>query len=185
MSGPVARRHATSSVVARSCAALVLAALPAAAHAEAPVTNVPDAVTRQSGLRLAPMPRAARTYATNCQGCHGELGVSVTEIPSLAGRVGYFARVPEGRRYLVQLPNVALNPSSDEDIAGLLNWLLDTYSRAQLPKDFQPYTATEVAALRTARIDAAVQRERVIEELVAAKEIPSADVLAVPHTALY
>jgi mono/diheme cytochrome c family protein len=149
------------------------------------VTNVPDAITRTTGLKLEPMPRAARTYATNCQGCHGAEGVSVTEIPSLAGRIGYFARIPEGRRYLVQVPNVALNPSSDADIAEMMNWLLDTYSRAQLPNDFQPYTAQEVALLRQTRIDPAANRRRVVAQLVASKQVPSPEVLAIPHASLY
>jgi len=131
------------------------------------------------------MPHAARSYATNCQGCHGHLGRSVTEIPALAGRVGYFARSPAGRRYLVQVPNVAMNPGSDADIAELLNWILTTYSRAQLPPDFQPYTATEVAALRADRIDALARRAGIVEELVAAGQIPSADVLAIPRASLY
>jgi mono/diheme cytochrome c family protein len=151
----------------------------------APPSNVPDAVTRQTGLRLIPMPRAAQVYAKNCQGCHGEKGVSVTEIPSLANRIGYFARSPEGRRYLVQVPNVALNPSSDEDIARMMNWLLDTYSRAQLPHDFEPYSTEEIALLRKARIDAPAERRRVVEQLVLSKQIPSADVLAIPHSSLY
>jgi hypothetical protein len=151
----------------------------------APPSNVPDAVTRQTGLRLIPMPRAAQVYAKNCQGCHGEKGVSVTEIPSLANRIGYFARSPEGRRYLVQVPNVALNPSSDEDIARMMNWLLDTYSRAQLPQDFAPYSTEEIARLRKARIDAPTERRRIIEQLVLLKQIPSADVLAIPHSSLY
>jgi mono/diheme cytochrome c family protein len=151
----------------------------------APPSNVPDAVTRQTGLRLIPMPRAAQVYAKNCQGCHGEKGVSVTEIPSLANRIGYFARSPEGRRYLVQVPNVALNPSSDEDIARMMNWLLDTYSRAQLPHDFEPYSTEEIALLRKARIDAPAERRRVVEQLVLLKQIPSADVLAIPHSSLY
>jgi mono/diheme cytochrome c family protein len=149
------------------------------------VTNVPDAITRTTGLHLDPMPRAARTYARNCQGCHGAEGVSVTEIPSLAGRIGYFARIPDGRRYLVQVPNVALNPSSDEDIAEMMNWLLETYSRAQLPNDFQPYTAEEVALLRRTWIDAAADRRGVVAQLVAAKQVPSPDVLAIPHATLY
>jgi mono/diheme cytochrome c family protein len=148
-------------------------------------SNVPDAVTRKSGLHVEPMPRAARTYAENCQGCHGEKGVSVTEIPSLAGRIGYFARTPEGRRYLVQVPNVALNPSSDEDIAQMMNWLLVTLSRAQLPPDFAPYSTEEVSRLRKARIDAPVERRRIVDELVLLKEIPSPDVLAIPHSSLY
>ena len=177
--------RASNAVAAHFCLALALSAAARPGYAQVPASNVPDAVTRQSGLRLVPMPHAARTYATNCQGCHGHLGRSVTEIPALADRVGYFARSPAGRRYLVQVPNVALNPSSDADIAELLNWILDTYSRAQLPPDFQPYTAAEVAALRTERIDVAAHRQRVIEELVAAKQIPSADVLAIPPAALY
>ena len=164
--------------------ALACGASPPAA-AQAPGTNVPDAVTRLSGLRLEPMSRPAQTYATNCQGCHGELGRSVREIPPLAGRVGYFARVPAGRRYLVQVPNVALNPSSDADIAAVLNWLLRTYSRAELPADFEPYTAAEVAELRQARIDVNATRASVVDELVAAKQVPSRDTLALAQTPLY
>jgi mono/diheme cytochrome c family protein len=167
------------------CAALLWVAVATGQAQNAPVTNVPDAITRKTGLHLEPMPRAARIYAENCQGCHGPRGVSVTEIPTLAGRIGYFARIPEGRRYLMQVPNVALNPSSDEDIANMMNWLLDTYSRAQLPNDFQPYSTEEVARLRKARIDVAAERRRVIELLVVSKQVPSAEVLAIPHSSLY
>jgi mono/diheme cytochrome c family protein len=131
------------------------------------------------------MSRAARTYAENCQGCHGATGVSVTEIPTLAGRIGYFARIPAGRRYLLQVPNVALNPSSDADIADMMNWLLVTYSRAQLPRDFQPYSAEEVSRLRKARIDVAAERRRVIDALIAAQQVPSGEVLAIPYASLY
>jgi mono/diheme cytochrome c family protein len=155
-------------------------------HAQnAPVSNVPDAVTRMTGLRVEPMARPARIYAENCEGCHGWAGVSVTEIPTLKGRIGYFARIPEGRRYLVQVPNVALNPSSDEDIAAMMNWLLVTYSRDELPADFVPYSAAEVAQLRKARIDVAADRRRVIAALVAANELPSPDVLSIPRASLY
>jgi len=156
-----------------------------AISAAAPATNVPDAVTRKTGLRVLPMARPARIYAENCEGCHGWAGVSVTEIPTLKGRIGYFARIPEGRRYLMQVPNVALNPSSDEDIAAMMNWLLATFSREELPADFVPYTAQEVAALRTARIDVAADRRRVVAALVAAKELPSPDALSTPHASLY
>jgi mono/diheme cytochrome c family protein len=131
------------------------------------------------------MARTAQLYATNCQGCHGEYGRSASEIPTLAGRVGYFTRIPEGRRYLVQVPNVALNANADADIAAVLNWLLATYSREQLPADFKPYTASEVGQLRRARIDVAASRRSVIEALLAAGQIPSADTLALPYIALY
>jgi mono/diheme cytochrome c family protein len=157
----------------------------ALAQALTPASNVPDVLTRQSGLRVAPMPRAAQTYAANCQGCHGDLGSSAKEIPTLVGRVGYFARSPEGRRYLVQVPNVALNPGSDADIAAVLNWVLMTYSRAQLPRQFTPYTAAEVGQLRKARIDVVAERQRVIRQLVADGLIPSAEMLALPRITPY
>jgi cytochrome c553 len=169
----------------RFYAALLLVVISVASVAQESHTNVPDAVTRQSGLRLAPMPKPAQMYARNCQGCHGELGTSVKEIPTLAGRVGYFARLADGRRYLVQVPNVALNPGSDADIAELLNWVLETYSREQLPADFQPYTAAEVGGLRKARIDVVTERKRILQELVSSGLIASADVLALPPPALY
>jgi mono/diheme cytochrome c family protein len=168
-----------------SLAALLWAGAPPGLTQIAEVSNVPDAVARKTGLHVEPMPRAARTYAENCQGCHGEKGVSVTEIPSLAGRIGYFARTPEGRRYLVQVPNVALNPSSDEDIARMMNWLLVTLSRAQLPHDFEPYSTEEVGRLRKIRIDAPAERRRIVDELVLLKQVPSPDVLAIPHSSLY
>jgi mono/diheme cytochrome c family protein len=157
----------------------------ALAQAPGTASNVPDVVTRQSGLKVVPMTRAAQTYAANCQGCHGDLGASAREIPALAGRVGYFTRLPEGRRYLVQVPNVALNPSSDEDIAAVLNWVLITYSRAQLAPGFRPYTAAEVAELRKARIDVVAERERVVKQLLAARQIPSAEALALPVISPY
>jgi len=162
---------------------VVLAASTVAAQSTAP-TNVPDAVTRRTGLRVAPMPRAAQLYAANCQGCHG-LGRSVNEIPALADRVGYFVRIPEGRAYLVQVPNVAMNPGSDADIAELLNWVLGTYSRPQLPPDFRGYTADEVGRLRTQRIDVKERRRRVVELLLTNHQIPSADALAIPPSGLY
>lgn len=177
-------RAGTAARLALACAGAALVAPHGPAHA-APGTNVPDVLTRKSGLRLEPMSRPAQTYASNCQGCHGEAGVSVEEIPRLAGRVGYFARIPEGRSYLVQVPNVARNLSSDADIAAVLNWLLPRFSRAQMPADFQPYTAEEVGRLRKEHIDVKARREQVVARLVATHQIPSAEVLRIPRTSLY
>jgi mono/diheme cytochrome c family protein len=149
------------------------------------VSNVPDAVTRKTGLRVSAMSRPAQLYAANCQGCHGEAGVSVAEIPALAGRIGYFARTPAGRSYLLQVPNVALNPNSDEALAEMMNWVLATFSRAQLPDDFQPYTAAEVGRLRGERIDVRARRRQIVDQLVALHQVPSADVLAISPSSLY
>ena len=153
---------------------------PLLATAQEPAgTNVPDALTRRSGLRLVPMSRPAQIYARNCQGCHGEAGVSVAEVPTLAQRVGYFARIPEGRSYLVQVPNVALSPCSDREIAEMMNWLLLKFSRDQLPSDFRPYTAEEVGRLRGERIDASKLRQQVVARLLDTRQVPSAEDLRV------
>jgi mono/diheme cytochrome c family protein len=148
-------------------------------------TNVPDAITRRTGLRVTPMSWPARVYAENCQGCHGNLGVSVTEIPGLAGRVGYFTRSPAGRRYLIQVPNVALNPNSDADIAELMNWVLRTYSPGQMAAGFQPYTASEVAELRRERVDIIALRRAVVDDLLAHGQLPTRDALAISPSLLY
>ncbi len=179
-------RCLNSAALAGGCAvALGLALAQPVLAQSTPVSNVPDVLTRQNGLRVTPMSHSARVYAENCQGCHGPQGVSVTEIPTLAGRIGYFARSPEGRSYLIQVPNVALNPSSDEEIAALMNWLLYTYSGQQLPGDFKPYSASEVGLLRRERVDTAAQRRRVVDQLSAAGQLPSPAALALPRSVLY
>ena len=165
--------------------AAALACLVAAQSRAGEPTAVPDVIAQQAGLRLRPMSPAARFYAMNCQGCHGNLGVSVAEIPPLAGRMGYFVRIPEGRRYLIELPNIAMNPGSNEEIAAVLNWALYTYSRAQLPASFEPYTAAEVGQWRKQRIDVSARRRQVIERLLALGQIPSGQVLALSASAGY
>jgi mono/diheme cytochrome c family protein len=165
--------------------ALITVPVVAVCAQQAGGSNVPDTITRKTGLRVSLLPHPAKTYAENCAGCHGTSGVSVTEIPTLAGRIGYFARSPEGRRYLVQVPNVALNPSSDEDIAELMNWLLASYSRSQLPENFAPYSAAEVSSYRRQHIDVAAERRRIVEQLFAAGQLPSRDALSIPPSALY
>jgi mono/diheme cytochrome c family protein len=121
--------------------------------------------------------RPAALYASNCAGCHGHTGRSVSEIPTLVDRVGYFARIPEGRAYLAEVPNVAMSALDDADLAAMLSWLLRTYSAAQLPADFRDYTAAEVAAYRQQRIIPWQRRQELVHQLLAAGAIPSAQVL--------
>lgn len=138
----------------------------------------PDVLIQRSG---APVPRiqgAVEDYARHCQGCHGHFGYSADEIPILRDRVGYFAHTAEGRAYLVQVPNVAQAHLSDEQLARLLNWLLQTYGKAQLPADFAPYTAAEVGALRRHKPEQVIAlRRRVVAGLVAAGAIPGPETL--------
>jgi hypothetical protein len=85
----------------------------------------------------------------NCQGCHKADALSRTGgVPSLAGNVSRFLRVPDGRAFLGRVPGVAFAPLPDRRVADLLNWTLQTYDPAHVPADFTPYTAAEVGGLR-------------------------------------
>jgi len=89
-------------------------------------------------------------YMLGCQGCHLEDGRGFPQrgVPALDGFVGNFLKVPGGREYLVRVPGAAQSELSDERLADVLNWMLRTFSSAQLPADFTPYTAPEVGRLR-------------------------------------
>ena len=101
-------------------------------EAEAPVPHIPD---------------TAASYLLNCGGCHGILGRSSDRaVPSLRGQVDAFLCLPEGREYIVRLPNVAFAPLSDEELAALMNFVVSLgATRKDSPA---PYTAAEVGALR-------------------------------------
>jgi mono/diheme cytochrome c family protein len=88
-------------------------------------------------------------YALHCQGCHLADGRATPGlVPALDGSIGRFMRVRAGRDYLVRLPNVAATQLDDADTAALLNWLVRHFAASELPADFQPYTAAEIAAGR-------------------------------------
>ena len=88
-------------------------------------------------------------YMLNCQGCHLAQAQGVAgKVPKMKDFVGYFLHSPEGRRFIIRVPGVAYSALDDAEIAALMNWLLRTYSAAQLPGNFSPYNAGEVAVLR-------------------------------------
>jgi hypothetical protein len=88
-------------------------------------------------------------YTLNCWGCHQPHAQGIPgSVPRLANSMGYFLRIPEGRAYLAEVPGVASAPLSDDEIARVLNWMLVTFSRPQLPQRFVPYTAAEIHQCR-------------------------------------
>lgn len=138
-----------------------------------------DPLAREAGVKVLSILDSVQDYSRNCQGCHGHTGVSVSEVPDLKDRIGYFVHTDEGRRFLVQVPGVALSMLDDRKLADLLNWTLQTYSAAQLPRNFQPYTEQEVAALRKSPLKKVLPaRDRVIQGLVEAGVIESPERLA-------
>ncbi len=91
----------------------------------------------------------AEMYTLNCWGCHKPRAEGIPgTVPRLADSMGDFLHVSGGREYLVEVPGVAASALSDAEIAQVLNWLLFTFNKAELPADFKPYTADEIAKYR-------------------------------------
>jgi hypothetical protein len=95
--------------------------------------------------------RARLNYMLNCQGCHLPDGSGVEDaVPRMNGFVGNFLHVPGGREFLVRVPGSANAALDDASLAELLNWILVTMSPGELPPSWVPYSAGEVAELRSA-----------------------------------
>jgi len=129
-------------------------------------------------LALAVPARAespAFNYVLHCQGCHLEDGSGTpgSGIPALAGSVGRFLRVPGGREYVTRVPGVAQASLDDAALAELLNWLVRHFSAAELPRDFAPYTAEELARGRRLPLtDVEGTRRRLLKEIADGEEAP-------------
>lgn len=153
-------------LIAAACPGAADPGLPAMLRGEvvSPDT-VPDPLIRKDRTPVYRIIGPAQTYARNCQGCHGLTGVTVDEVPDLARRVGIFARLPEGRAYLVQVPNVAQARLSDAELTELLNWMLPAFSETELPEGFRPFDTDEVRRLRRVRIDPAEVRAMLVSRI--------------------
>jgi len=122
--------------------AAVLLFAPTLAYAQPPLpelTSLPELTGPQSD------------YVEHCSGCHGMQGNSApAEIPVLRDRVGYFMCTKEGREYLIRLPNVAYSAIADnQELADMMNFVVFGLGGASAPTDAKPFTAAEVARLRT------------------------------------
>ena len=83
---------------------------------------------------------------------------------------GYFLHSREGREFLIRVPGVSTASLPDDEIAELINWLLITYSTPQLPPDFEPFTASEVARLRAnPESDPEATRRIILEQIALEK----------------
>jgi mono/diheme cytochrome c family protein len=119
-------------------------------------------------------------FVEQCAACHEQDGLGIPGIyPPLADRVGRFVHLPEGRAYLARVvihglfgpirvedrPYDGLMPPqpdlSDAEIAAILNYALTKLSAEQLPVDFEPLSAGEVAGYREPEATfSAMRRER-------------------------
>ena len=89
------------------------------------------------------------TYLLHCGGCHLDSGLGMPpEVPGLRDDLGRIANFPAGRAYLAQVPGAAQSPTTDAELAAILNWILRAYNSNTLRADFQPLTAEEVGRAR-------------------------------------
>ncbi len=89
-------------------------------------------------------------YIEQCGGCHGIQGTSApAAIPVLRERVGHFMCLPEGRAYLIRLPNVAHSRITDNaELADLMNFVVFGLGGASTPANAAPFVGEEVARQR-------------------------------------
>src|ERR1700724_2578661 len=109
----------------------------------------------------------ARTYDTNCSGCHQRSGRGIAGgFPPLAGHApqvlaqkgrAYLARLVlfglagaievEGTKYSGMMP--AWSALKDDEVAAVIDHVLTAWDNDQhLPKDFKPVVPSEIAAAR-------------------------------------
>jgi mono/diheme cytochrome c family protein len=127
----------------------------------------------QAAIEPIPAPRA--NYLERCGGCHGLEGVSARrEVPTLRGQTGQFLCIPEGRRYLIQLPNVARVALDDDEVAAMMNYVVFELGGAS-PARYAPYTSAEVARLRQqplVAVSLSALRAKLVDQLIGACTAP-------------
>lgn len=114
------------------------------------------------------MALARQDWFLNCQGCHKpDASGSPLGAPNMNGVIARFLSVEGGRAYLSSVPGVANAPISDKRAAEVLNWTLYRYDRDNIPDDFVPYTADEVAIFRSRNLvtQAAAVRRKLLEAM--------------------
>lgn len=151
--GGARRRRGAGGMLACAMAIAAAAAFFEAAAGDAVPAATPDAAGAAGADALWQAARA--DYILQCAGCHRVDGRGSTPhgIPDFRNSVGAFTRLPAGREYLIRVPGAAYSQLNDAELANVLNWLLHTFSPAQLPAGFRPYTESEVAAARSRRYD--------------------------------
>jgi len=80
-------------------------------------------------------------YALQCMGCHTPDGAGIADrVPSIRDTLLPFALMPEGRRFIVQVPGSAQSTLSNAELAELLNWMIRTLSTKPPTDLFVPFT---------------------------------------------
>lgn len=116
----------------------------------------------------------ARTnFILRCAGCHGMegMGTASSGVPYFPDSVGHIAALEEGRTYILHVPGVISADLTNQQIADVMNYVLETYS----DKPYTPFTLEEVNARRAESVPDIVVARRAIVNTLAAEGIYVAD----------
>jgi len=92
---------------------------------------------------------ARANYLLHCGGCHLPNGTGAPpDVPSLVETLGPIVASPEGRAYVMRVPGASQAPLDDRQLAQVMNWVLATFNKKTLPKDFRPLEPEEATAAR-------------------------------------
>ena len=111
---------------------------------------------------------AHEDYLLNCAGCHGLDGAGVPRqgVPDFRRSAGVFTRTPSGREYLIRVPGSSGSVLTNEELAGVLNWIVAEFGGDDVGPDFGAFTTPEVGGARPySYTDPVAARERVVQEL--------------------
>src|SRR6185437_1560622 len=105
-------------------------------------------------------------YMLQCLGCHGPDGRGEPgRVPSIRSTLAPLSRFAAGRRYLLQVPGIALSTLSDSDLAALLDWMVPAFGGVE-PGQFPAFTAAEVARYRhQPLVEISATRARLMRQL--------------------
>jgi hypothetical protein len=105
-------------------------------------------------------------YMLQCMGCHGPDGSGEPgRVPAIKSTLVPFAALPEGRRYLVQVPGAAQSTLTDAQLAAVINWIAGNLSAVNSAR-FVPFTEAEVARYRrTPLVEVSATRARLLKQV--------------------
>jgi hypothetical protein len=108
-------------------------------------------------------------YILYCMGCHGPQAEGVPgKVPPLAHVLGRYMRSPAGRNYILRVPGAANSALSDAQLAGVLNWLAQTFDAQGLSSDVPLFSTAEVTSQRHSPLPSVLAtRREVVRELAA------------------
>jgi mono/diheme cytochrome c family protein len=125
-----------------------------------------QAETRPDAPSVAVTTSVRSLYIVHCAGCHGRdaAGSTLGNVPDMR-RLGQFLQLEGGREFVIKVPGVMGSGLSDQQVADVTNWMLQTLAPGSAPAGHLPYEAAEVRSAReTPLLDVAAARERLLAQ---------------------